>query len=115
MRINGWQRLGIIASCAWVLGAGTYTHSREMDVHYAAITDIHVACDSNLLGLNESDSERGFAACNKEADNLLMAGVRGADYDALFIALTPVPLAWAFMYFVISISGWVKRGFKEAS
>jgi len=31
MRLNGWQRVGIVLSIAWALGAGIYTRSADVE------------------------------------------------------------------------------------
>jgi hypothetical protein len=50
MKLNGWKRIGIIASVVWILGAGVYTYDSRIDEASKFIASTHVACDSYLVG-----------------------------------------------------------------
>lgn len=72
MKLNGWKRIGIIASVVWILGAG-------------------------LTSLAELD---------------YLAGTPSSDWSAAaFVTFAPVPLGWGFVYLVLFLVRWVKRGF----
>ncbi len=113
MKLNGWKRLGIIASVIWVLGAGAYTDTKEMDKFSKLIADTHVQCDENLAGKTGEEWSKGFAACNREADESLASVIPVVRLDAAIVALVPVPLGWGSAYLILCLVRWVKRGFKE--
>jgi hypothetical protein len=115
MNLNGWKRLGTIASVIWVLDAGAYTYTKELDENSKLIANSHVACDENLAGKTGKEWTKGLDACNKEANDSLASLYPGARLDAAIVAFVPVPLFWGFAYLILFLWRWVKRGFKERS
>ena len=49
MRLNGWQRIGIVASVVWAIGAPIYLdHAAQQDA-LETFTVVHRAClDANI-------------------------------------------------------------------
>ena len=45
-KLNGWKRVGIIASVVWILGAGAYTYDSEIERASLSISEAHLSCDS---------------------------------------------------------------------
>jgi hypothetical protein len=54
MKLNGWKRIGIIASVVWILGAGVYTYDSEMDRANDYITSTFLNCESNWVGAGDA-------------------------------------------------------------
>ena len=108
--MNKSKRIGIILSVIWVLGAGLHTFDSEMDVSSRIITDIHVRCDSNLAGKSGAAWDDGFNRCNQEDDESLMLALLDARLDAAIVAFGGVPLGWGFIYLILFLIRWVKRG-----
>ncbi len=46
MRLNGWKRIGIIASVVWILGAGAYTYDSEIERGSLLRSEAYLSCDS---------------------------------------------------------------------
>lgn len=113
VKLNGWKRLGIIASVVWILIAWVHTFDSENDSESKAVASIHVTCDENLAGKTGDAWQRGFDECNKEADELLVRAMAGARVDAAIVAFVPVPLGWGLAYLVLFLVRWVKRGFSR--
>jgi hypothetical protein len=110
-KLNGWKRIGIIASVLWILIAGIHTYDSEMDSAEKSIASIHIACDGYLAGKTGDAWTIGFNECNREANDNLDIAIKGAWLDATLIALVPMPLGWAFIYLLLFLMRWVKRGF----
>jgi hypothetical protein len=111
VKINGWKRIGIIASVVWILCAGVHTYDSEIDSASKGIASIHVACDSNLAGKTGDAWDTWFKACNKDAEESLSEAYKNAWFEAALVAFIPVPLGWCFAYLVLFLVRWVKRGF----
>lgn len=112
MKLNGWKRIGIIASVVWILGAGLYTYDSEFNraSHYIAAD--HVRCDSYLGNYKDEDArEMAFRECNKQADDSLALAETNARLVGAIVAFVPVPLGWGFTYLALFLVRWVKRGF----
>jgi hypothetical protein len=113
MKLNGWKRIGIIASIVWILGAGLYTDDSELDKASQLIADIHVRCDGNLPDYRKDEAayEAAFHRCDKEAADSLAFAYKSAWLAAAIVAFVPVPLGWGLVYLVLFLVRWVKRGF----
>jgi hypothetical protein len=114
-RLNGWKRIGIIASIAWILGAGVHTYDSEIDRASGFITSTHVACDSHLTGKTEDAWTTGFNQCNKEADDSLALALTNARLAGALVAFVPVPFAWGAVYLSLFLVRWVRKGFVDSS
>jgi hypothetical protein len=111
MKVNGWKRIGIIASVVWILGAGRHVYDSEIDSASRVIAATHVACDGDLAIKDGDAYTAGFDECNKRADDSLALALRNARLEAALVGFVPVPLGWGFTYLVIFLVRWVKRGF----
>lgn len=105
--MGGWKRIGIVVSVIWIFGAGGYTlSSRENDaIRFGSQTTL--ACE----GFYDSGGPHYSAACDKDGDDAMNIAVAQGRADAAMIALIPVPLGWGFVYLVLFLVRWVKRGF----
>jgi hypothetical protein len=57
MRINGWQRIGIVASFAWILGAGFQTLKAIDDRAINMSVFMHEQCDKSRDELQDQQNE----------------------------------------------------------
>jgi hypothetical protein len=103
MKLNGWKRIGILASVVWILGAGFYTLSVEENRNLSIASMMNRGCD------NEPAVSQ--ALCFKVGDDYVMRMIPAERRSAAFVALVPVPLGWGFTYLVLFLMRWVKRGF----
>jgi len=110
-KLNGWKRIGIIASVVWILGAWIHAYDSEIDSDSKRISSDHVACDSDLTGKTGDAWTAEFNECNKIANESLAEANTNDRLDAAFFAFVPVPLGWGFTYLVLFLVRWVKRGF----
>jgi hypothetical protein len=107
VKINGWKRIGIIASVAWILGAGIYVRVRESTADQHRERDTYVACV-------EDQAKMGNEASQMCADSLYadtqrdVANEQRGDVLTVFV---PVPLAWGAVYLLLFLARWVRRGF----
>ena len=111
MKLNGWKRIGIVASVVWVLGAGIHTYDSEIERDSDFITSSHVKCDSDLPGTTGDAYQKGFDDCNKIADDSLALAISNDRFNAVLVAFVPVPLGWGFVYLVLFLVRWVRRGY----
>jgi hypothetical protein len=111
--LSGWNRIGIIASVAWILGAGIYTYNFEMNnlfsehsyKRWSSCTDVHPSKDWSSIcdPLRESTDED---------EDLRRDTLASIEVSAL-VAFVPVPLGWGLVYLISLLVNWVKRGFRE--
>src|SRR5271168_1763380 len=109
VKLSGWKRLGIVVSVLW--GVGAYIHTvnakSDSDMRFAgAITD---SCLERNGGQEIGDNE-----CLKRGEQYVIRMLPFDREEAAFVALAPIPLGWGFVYLVLFVVRWVKRGFSEA-
>ncbi|HEV2417183.1 MAG TPA: hypothetical protein VGX94_05230 [Terriglobia bacterium] len=117
MKLNGWKRIGIIASVAWILGAGMYTYESGLDSAVGLGTVMSQSCDQgrDRVERSGSDWEREWRECRKNGDEAVSLGVTNAEISAALVAFVPVPLGWGFAYLVLFLMRWVRCGFVRPS
>ena len=108
--LNKSKRIGIILSVIWVLGAGLHTYTSEKDVSSRVVTDIQVHCINNLADKSGAAWDDGFNRCDQEDDKAFAQDLRNARLDAAIVAFGGVPLGWGFIYLILFLIRWVKRG-----
>ena len=112
-KLNGWQRIGIIASVVWILGGGMGTYFSELDSASRFIASDHVSCDASLWGETGDARDKGYKECNQQAGDAFAVALSNARLEAALVALIPVPLGWGVAYLSLSLVRWVRRGFKS--
>lgn len=98
LRLNVWQRLGVVASILWMLGGGVWQRAR-----YAAMALVHYRMTRDECAGSAGDC---LQAANVAADQVL----KESWPDVASFALTPVILAWALAYVTVWTGRWVLAG-----
>lgn len=138
-RLNGWKRIGIVASVFWIVGAGAYTLKTRDDADQEAAATIYRNCASTRDEIEHSQdvecgrqSERGpmidiptafqkcMSAfkeehpeldCSKRSEDFAVGTLSGDWMDAAIVGIAPVPFGWGFVYLILFLVRWIKRGF----
>jgi hypothetical protein len=106
MKINGWQRLGIIASAVWILGAGLCTLKAVGDIRITNTSGLTLSCEEAPNG-----SLQWSAECDALSKGYLAETKTDPWTEATVVAFVPVPLGWGSLYLILFLTRWVKRGF----
>jgi hypothetical protein len=108
MKVSGWKRIGIILSAVWVLGGfvKTFLYLDAEDNRMQA-QSLHLCYEYYV----PSSTNPQIDTCDKPyVDN------RRFEFEsAAAVAVVPVPLAWGFVYLILFLIRWVKRGFAVTS
>lgn len=107
MRLNGWQRIGVIASIVWMIFA-VINHLSNHDKLVSAIYSSEAnACTVENMTLCMED------AYKQRSENWLYSD---ADkFDMAVGVFFPLLLAWASAYLSIFLARWVRSGFSKNS
>lgn len=107
-RVNGWQRIGVVASVGWLLYVATWVgldylfEGRAPAPFVESVQSVPPASGSLHPGQRLTIEEfAGVVEHNFRIDRLLLV---------LFV---PVALLWAISYAVVFIVSWVVAGFKK--
>jgi hypothetical protein len=110
-KLNGWKRIGIVGSVVWILGAGLYTHDEVVK----QISASYVQIDQDCIGETGGNVGRSVdvAKCDKIADDYAAQVYHYEWVEPAIVAFVPVPLGWGFVYLVLFLVRWIKRGFAK--
>ncbi len=109
-RLNGWQRLGIVASVAWAIGAWFYTTQSFVMQAASVSRETIESCVNRQMDQGQSVSD-----CPNEGLEARSLELLHKNETAAFNALVPIAIAWLLVYIVVWIVRWVRRGFQPAS
>lgn len=113
MRLNGWQRIGVLLSVVWLL-ASSWAYFYEINNHPSGLASY--IPDAGYYWTKD------FAATQKAQDHAKQRGKDFYDrfvflkptfdpYGFLGVTLTPLVVCWVNIYLIFWIVRWVKRGF----
>jgi hypothetical protein len=103
MRLNGWQRIGIVLSIVWAVGAAIHTRNAEVATWERLASTGYTLC----MEAKQAD----YAKCSAEMSATLMKAYDPYWPNIGFAALAPVLAGWIVAYLLLWIFRWVKRGF----
>ena len=106
MHLGGWQRIAVVASAIWFMGAAYV--SRQTDLRRAASAGtlaVHL-CEGSTRPLDWAPR------CNPEFSRAWYQELEGSWIAALFYGLAPLPLFCGIGYSIRGIVRWVRRGFQ---
>jgi hypothetical protein len=107
MRINGWQRLGVVASVAWVLIGPLYFSNRAIDYAREMAASSYKICN-DAPSLSPEQCKRDYDSTYKMYADQYLGWTNLA-----IMAFGPIPFTWLLVYMVIWIVRWIKIGFKQ--
>ena len=103
MNINARQRIGVVASALWVIGAAIYERTGQVG---EAITSYKNALGNCLPEFTHACTD----AAHEKYRGLLSLHFVSVS-NIVYIAIGPVLLGWVLAYLIVKIARWVKAGF----
>lgn len=127
MRLNGWQRIGVIVSVVWivvmVLGAPGWFYNHLYNDSWAAMNKCQMIAAAETASQLKADPQNATNIYNNESTEMkfcvevqseTMAGWDTGKYTVgLFLAIAPVLLAWILAWIGWRAFKWVKVGFNS--
>lgn len=102
MRLNGWQRIGVIASGAW--GVVGFVIGDSIGMHGGDLAQDEF---SDCLASPSGD----YDACLAHFKVAYAAGIDGHWLTAALWALVPILFGWLAAWTIVALVRWVRRGF----
>jgi hypothetical protein len=103
MRLNGWQRIGVIASAVW--GIAGWLIGNSIGLHGGDLAESEFA-DCIASPITTGD------ACLAHFRTAYAAGIDGHWLTAAFWAVIPILLGWLAAWTIVALTRWVRRGFE---
>lgn len=108
MRLNRWQRIGVVLSVVWMVSAAIYQRNADIDRAESFSKDSFQVClDSKSLAHNKD-----ISSCEQEREKSLAIWMTGSWGNVAFIALAPIPLSWLTGFILIYIGRAQVIGFR---
>jgi hypothetical protein len=106
LSLNGWQRIGVVLSSIWIIGAGLYQRNADLErASHMGAWAMRV-CEETQ-GLKHMD----YTPCAAEFAKEFSLFLEGSWGGVVFVAIAPMALGWLGVYAAIGIVRWIKRGF----
>ena len=109
MRLNGWQRIGIVASVIWAIGAPIYLDSvaqnearERFKLSYGLCRDIPT-----------NDPNRCSERASQQADTVQRYRLLTDKAIVAVVSLVPIALGWLLVYVLVGLGRWIRAGFKH--
>ena len=103
MKLNGWQRIGVVASFLWAIGASIYERMGQVKVATTYYESAVKNCNGELIRTCLDAAKETYK------DLLFFDSVKVA--DIVLVAIGPVISGWILVYLTVKIVRWVKAGF----
>lgn len=108
MRLNGWKRIGIVASVVWMLWAFSHYDGVATERYQRfANSEVQRCLDAN------GGKELPDVGCVRRGEDYTLAHMGDEEEEVVSNAFLPVPLGWGFVYLVLFVVRWVRRGFAD--
>ena len=104
MRLNGWQRIGLVLSVLWALGAAMHERNKQVYAAHELFQSQYRMC------LEQADAVKN---CH---DNVsLQVAMDDTAYwpDVAFYAFSPVIAGWLVVLITLRTFRWVSVGFSK--
>lgn len=105
--MNGWQRIGLVLSVLWILGAGFYQRSADMQ----RAGDMGGFAMRACMEEQKLKGSFDFSRCSDEFDKMFRVFAEHSWGNVAIVAFVPIPIAWLFVYLLVWLTRWIRRGF----
>jgi hypothetical protein len=121
MKLNGWQRLGIVASVVWMIGGTIWIERNRID-QASATGDFNWNACLNALDHDTAAKadirvwEKGNEACAHRGTGATAdaGGFTSKLSESAGGAALALGIAWLLVYGLVGLGHWVRAGFKQA-
>ena len=108
-RLNGWKRIGIIVSVAWIFSAGIFVYNKEDFLYAYQVVAAVPACKALDAAGGDAYVSPSDECKQGKVDFLNAFNDRVLEVAAA--TFIPVPLGWGVAYLILFLVNWVRRGF----
>ena len=102
MKLNRWQRIGVVISMLWALGAAYNERTSEMDAGQKFIQLAYQTCTESEPSIPRD--------CLAEMTKNIEIWMKPNWANISFIAFAPILLGWILVFIIIRVYRWIKAG-----
>jgi hypothetical protein len=105
MKLNGWQRIGVILSMLWVVSIASYVAYEYRKGSFSSSIFIEVVASKT------GESMRQFKT--NQFSDLIPVETKLKYHQILYCLFLPLLLSWLGVYLVVYFYKWIAAGFKN--
>ena len=109
MRLNGWQRIGIVASVVWTIGAPIYLDYSAEQKAWEWFRASYELCRNNP----GNDPNRCREQASRQYDLVPRYRLFTDGANVALVSLVPIVLGWLLAYALVYLVRWIRAGFKR--
>jgi hypothetical protein len=102
MKLNRWQRIGVVLSVLWMLGGAAYERKSQVDTATSSAQLTYKMC----LDIGGEQ----IAKCSEEFAKNYAEFLKPYWIDVALRAFAPVLLGWLLVFIIIRVYRWIKAG-----
>lgn len=113
MRLNGWQRIGVVASVIWAIGGAIWGNNLGIQEGDWVVREYKFCLARHSVqpdGTVPQDTDWG--PCTRAFEKDYPAAVGNHWLYAAVFGLVPIPLGWLVVYGLVALWRWIRVGFK---
>jgi hypothetical protein len=114
MRLNGWMRIGIVLSIAWMVGATGYYWVQEQNRvgrYFVALSQERSACIGKNAERRSRNEPEVQCTSQQEVDDALSSG--DPFYFKLLVPTFWLIVSWLGIGITYVAGKWILRGFRQ--
>jgi hypothetical protein len=111
MRLNGWQRIGLVASVIWAVGAPIYMDQAAQREASDRFSESYERCRD----IPTNDPERCFKQASDWSHTVPRYTLRGDPQNVAIVSLVPIVFGWLLAYALVYLVRWIRAGFKPSA
>ena len=112
--LNRWQRIGIVLSVFWAVGAAIYEFDAIQRRDHAAFSAAFNTANNQCQAIQDSRPTNGIA-CSVEAGRIANAVPKESLWNIAVASLVPILIAWLNAYVLLVLVRWIRAGFKRST
>jgi hypothetical protein len=109
MRLNGWRRIGIVASVIWAIGAPIYLDSAAQKDALEVFGRSYEHCRD----IPRNDPNRCYEEASRLYETVPRYTFGGDPQNIAVVSLVPIVLGWLLVYALVYLVRWIRAGFKS--
>jgi len=115
MRLNGWQRIGVVLSIVWILVGGFWGNSIALDALGGPVLTTYRHCleTRSIQPDGTVPKDTDWGPCNVAFQRDWPDAVKNHWWYAAGFAFIPIPIAWLIVYALVALFRWIGAGFKK--
>lgn len=106
MTLNRWQRIGVIISVIWAVGAGISQRTSDID----SANEFSRLSFSICAKSKDLQNDQDLGPCFKEMSKNFDIWIDGKWVNVIYASIIPIPIGWIAVLGLVKLFRWVKAG-----